>query len=102
MLSEPPAVAGMTHTQKNRTNRKDYHKGGPDRHRASWTPTQFKYISQRGDLFRVRRRAKDLKIDRVFPSLREAKDFVSSSSFDIIKKPFKTRKHDRHGREGVA
>ena len=84
MLSEPPAVAGMTHAQKNRKNRKDYHKGGPDRHRANWTPTQFKYISQRGNLFLVRLRAKDLKISRVFPSLREANDFVSSQGFDLI------------------
>ena len=58
---------------------------GPDRHLATWTPTQFKYIRQRDNLFSVRRRAQGLTIDRVFPSLREAKDFVTSSGADLIK-----------------
>ena len=44
----------MTRTQKKKTNRKDYHKDGSDRHRVHWTATQFKYIDQRGNLFRVR------------------------------------------------
>ena len=88
MRSETPAVAGLQHETimvKARVNRKDYHTGGPDRHLATWTPTQFKYISQRANLFHVRRRAQGLTINRVFPSLREAKDFVASSGFDLIR-----------------
>ena len=90
MRSETPAVAGLQHETimvkaRVRINRKDYHTGGPDRHLATWTPTQFKYISQRDNLFSVRRRAQGLTINRVFPSLREANDFVSSQGFDLIK-----------------
>ena len=76
----------MTRAQKKKTNSKDYHKDGSDRHRAAWTTTQFKYISQRGNLFQVRLRAKGLRINRTFPNLVDAQDFVSSSGFDLITK----------------
>ena len=49
-------------------------------------PTQFKYISQRGDRFRVRRRVETVETGcQMFASLREAKDFVTSSGLDLIK-----------------
>ena len=76
----------MTRTQEKRTNTKHYLKDGSDGHLAVWKGTPFKYISQRGNLFQVRLRAKGLRINRTFPSLREAKDFVSSSGFDLITK----------------
>ena len=76
----------MTDTQKKRTNTKDYHKDRSDRHRSAWTGTPFKYISQRGNLFQVRLRAKGLRISRTFPNLVDAQDFVSSSGFDLITK----------------
>ena len=105
MRSEPPAVAGLQHETimvKARVNRKDYHTGGPDRHLATWTPTQFKYISQRGNLFRVSLYVKGKVIRRCFRNLVDAQDFVTSSGFDLIEKPLKRRKHDSHGSEGVA
>ena len=74
----------MTSTQEKRTNTKQYLKDGSDGHLAEWKGTPFKYISQRGNLFQVRLRAQGLRINRTFPSLREAKDFVSSSGFDLI------------------
>ena len=55
-------------------------------HRFTWKPTQFKYISQRGDRFRVRRRVDTaFESGTYFASLREAKDFVTSSGLDLIK-----------------
>ena len=77
----------MTRTQKKKTNRKDYHKDGSDRHRAAWTTTQFKYISQRGNLFRVRLHVKKGKEKiRVFRNLVDAQDFVTWSGYDLIEK----------------
>ena len=52
-------------------------------HFVTWKPTPFKYISQRGSRFRVRRTA-DTACP-TFASLREAKDFVTSSGLDLIK-----------------
>ena len=82
----------MTRTQEKRTNTKHYLKDGSEYIKADWEGTPFKYISQRGNLFQVRLRAKGLRINRTFPSLREAKDFVSSSGFDLITKPIKNAK----------
>ena len=78
----------MTRAQKKRTNREDDHKGGPNRHLADWTGTPFKYISQRGNhYFKVRLTVKKgHRIIRVFRSLVDAQDFVTSSGFDLTEK----------------
>ena len=85
---------------KARDNKKDQHKDRPGMHRVSRRPTQFQYICHRGNVFLVRRRAKDSDINRMFTSLREAKDFLSSSGFDLIKdflveNRLTSRKHNR-------
>ena len=76
----------MTDTQKTRTNTKDDHKDRSDRHRCSWTGTPFKYISKRGNLFRVRVVKKKQKIYRLFRSLVDAQDFLSSLGADLVEK----------------
>ena len=92
----------MTSTQEKRTNTKQYLKDGSDGHLAEWKGTPYKYISQRGDYFRVTLRVKGKQIRRCFRNLVDAQDFVTSSGFDLIEKPLKRRKHDSHGSEGVA
>ena len=92
----------MTSTQEKRTTTKQYLKDGSDRH-PEWKSTPFKYISQRrGDYFRVTLKVKGKKLIRCFRNLVDAQDFVTSSGFDLTEKPLKRRKHDSHGREGVA
>ena len=80
----------MTDTQKTRTNtkddHKDRHKDRSDRHRCSWTGTSFKYISKRGNLFRVRVVKNKQKIYRLFRSLVDAQDFLSSLGADLVEK----------------
>ena len=76
----------MTDTQKKRTNTKDYHKDRSDRHPLSWTGTPFKYISKRGNLFRVQVVNKSHRIVRVFRNLVDAQDFLSSLGVDLVEK----------------
>ena len=75
----------MTSTQEKRTNTKQYLKDGSDGHLAEWKGTPFKYISQRGNhYFKVRLTVKKgHRISRVFRSLVDAQDFVTSSGFDL-------------------
>ena len=76
----------MTDTQKTRTNTKDDHKDRSDRHRGSWTSTPFKNISKRGNHFRVRVQKKKKQIYRLFRSLVDAQDFLSSIGADLVEK----------------
>ena len=92
----------MTSTQEKRTTTKQYLKDGSDRHPAEWKSTPFKYIFQRRDLFLVRFHVKGKSIRKCFRNLVDAQDFVTSSGYDFTEEPHKRRKHDSHGREGVA
>ena len=90
MWSEPPAVAGRPYDAimvKARDKKKETltfkEKYGSEKHLRLWRPTQFKWISQRENHFRVRRIVESEC--QVFTTLHEAKDFVTSSGLDLIK-----------------
>ena len=89
MRTEPPAVAGRPYDAimvKARDKKKETEKYGSEKHLRLWRPTQFKWISQRGDHFRLRRIVESgARECQMFTTLQEAKDFVNSSGLDLIK-----------------
>ena len=93
MRSETPAVAGRPYDAimvKARDKKKETltfkEKYGSEKHLRLWRPTQFKWISQRENHFRVRRIVESgARECQVFTTLHEAKDFVTSSGLDLIK-----------------
>ena len=96
MRTEPPAVAGRPYDAimvKARDKKKETEKYGSEKHLRLWRPTQFKWISQRENHFRVRRIVESgARECQVFTTLHEAKDFVTSSGLDLIKDRTKREK----------
>ena len=87
----------MRDTQDYRGDGKDYHKDGSDKHRATWKGTGFKWIQQRGNLFKVRRYVKKGNAwryykSKVFRSLADAQDFLSSLDVGLVEETAENEK----------